>query len=367
MDGNHYMMWLTRIFENSRHKISLLLQYYKNPEDIWKASRESLRRVAGIGDISADIICRYRDERVLVGWIQEMEDLKINYYSMYHEAYPKPLKNIYDPPFGLYVKGNLSKGNQHKIAIVGARRCSEYGRTCGFKLAKELGRRGICIVSGMASGIDSSAHRGALMSGSPTIAVLGCGLDICYPKENKNLMQGIIEHGCLLSEYPPGAPPLAHHFPQRNRIISGLSKGVIVVEAGKRSGSLITADFALEQGKEVFAVPGNITSPVSEGTNSLIADGASPISSLEKPEDILYALGIEFTNDEPDNREAVCNIPLAREEKTVYDCINCEPITIYGLMQRLKLPVSDLQYLLSMLELKGYIEKLPGERYRKAL
>lgn len=219
--------------------------------------------------------------------------MKIEEISIESESYPKLLKNIYDAPLKLYTLGNIEILNQIGIAIVGSRKATEYGKKVAIKMSKELSEHGINIISGLALGIDTYAHKGNILADSSgkTIAVLGSGLDEIYPKQNIGLARNIVQSGgCIISEYPVGTKPEKKNFPQRNRIISGLSSGVLVVEASKKSGALITADFALEQGKDVFAVPGNITSLMSEGCNMLIRDGAKIIRSsgdiLEEIKDI---------------------------------------------------------------------------------
>ncbi len=204
-------------------------------------------------------------------------------------GFPKLLKAIKQPPVQLYYRGCLALCDTSCLAIVGSRKATPYGRWAAYHIAKRAAENGVTIVSGMASGIDSCSHMGALDAGGNTIAVLGCGPDICYPRTNSGLMDRIIRLGLILSEYPPGRGPVSGQFPARNRIISGLSYGVVVVEAGLDSGSLITAGFALDQGREVFAVPGNINSIYSRGTNKLIQDGAMPLTSVD---DILDLLGV---------------------------------------------------------------------------
>ena len=211
--------------------------------------------------------------------------MKIEEISINSNEYPKVLKNIYDPPLKLYILGNKDILKQKGIAIVGSRNATEYGKKVAFKFARELSEKGINIISGLAVGIDTYAHIGALQEKSmgKTIAVLGSGLDEIYPKQNIELAKQIIKYeGCIISEYPLGTRPQRINFPQRNRIISGLSKGVLIVEAGEKSGSLITADFAIEQGKEVFAIPGNIMNQNSIGTNNLIKQGAKLVTSYKE-------------------------------------------------------------------------------------
>jgi DNA processing protein len=225
-------------------------------------------------------------------------------------------------------------------------------------LAAPLAERGIVIVSGMARGVDSMAHKGALESGGKTIAVLGCGVDICYPNEAFALRKRIIDNGCVLSEYPPGTQPAKFYFPARNRIISGLSHAVVVAEAGRRSGTLITVDMAQDQGREVLAVPGNISSKLSEGTNRLIRDGAFPVVDYT---DVLFALGLSAEAEPaPDTRTGIV---LAPDEKRVYDSVNLAPVSFDSLLAQTGLTAGALHLLCIALEIKKLIKKLPGARY----
>ena len=207
---------------------------------------------------------------------------KIKTITVGDEAYPENLMHIYGKPQTLYVLGNEKLLDAQSIAIIGCRKASSYGLKSAYKFGYELAKKGICVVSGFARGIDSYAHKGALAAKGATIAVLGCGLDVVYPPENVDLYKQIVmNNGAIITEYPLGSRPEKHHFPARNRIISGLSDGVLVVEAKERSGTLITVEYALEQGKNVYAIPGNITSPNSYGTNELIKEGAIPITKIE--------------------------------------------------------------------------------------
>lgn len=242
------------------------------------------------------------------------------------EEYPKYLRDVYDAPYGLYVRGNLPRAIDKSVAIVGARRCSAYGKKMAEDLATCLGEAGYTIVSGMARGVDSYAHLGCLRTTSPTIAVLGCGVDVCYPPENQRLYQEIMRHGAILSEYEPGSQPIAQQFPARNRIISGIAHYVIVVEAKHKSGSLITADFALEQGRDVYAVPGRTTDAMSRGCNQLIAQGAGIITS---PEDFLAQIEeSNFTELSVGRSSSPEELLLAKEEHLVYSSFDFYPKSI---------------------------------------
>ncbi|RMF83499.1 MAG: DNA-protecting protein DprA, partial [Nitrospinota bacterium] len=251
-----------------------LLTHFGSPREVLHASKQELLRVKGIGEKMAEEITSFPLEAALKRELANIERYGVQILTLSDPDYPPLLKTIYDPPPVLYVQGNLCLQDQYAIALVGSRTPTSYGRLVAERLAQDLARRQITVVSGLARGIDGCAHRGALKGGGRTIAVAGCGLDIVYPPEHRRLKEQIIKQGACLSEFPLGTQPERMNFPLRNRIISGLSLGTVVVEAGERSGSLITAEWALEQGREVFAVPGNITSAASRGTHKLIKAGA---------------------------------------------------------------------------------------------
>ncbi len=276
-----YWIWLSRIEKINSKTIEKLLHTYKTPKEIWKqTSKELLDNGIEINQVRDIVNPKYRQN--LKSYVKYMKNHKIEIITRQDKDYPEKLKQIYDPPQILYLQGNREILNQNSIAIVGSRMCSPYGKKMTEKLAYELAQKNIVIISGLASGIDSHAHKGTLQAGGKTIGVLGCGLDRTYPAENQNLAKEILlNKGAIISEYVIGTKPMAINFPRRNRIISGLSNGVLVVEAKQKSGSFITVDFALEQGKEVYAVPGNINSTTSEGTNELIKQGAKIVTKVQ--------------------------------------------------------------------------------------
>jgi len=243
------------------------------------------------------------------GIIDKIDDIKT--VKIDESNYPKLLKYIDNPPNTLYYKGNIELASELSIAIVGARKATAYGKWVAFELAKKLTDYDITVVSGMANGIDAYAHRGSINNKGKTIAVLGCGVDICYPASNKELMDKISENGLIISEYEPGTLPMPYRFPMRNRIISGLCFGTVIVEAGLNSGSLITAECAAEQGRNIYAIPGNINSIYSFGANKLIKDGATPLIVLD---DIIDELGIQKNNKDNQHKEK-----LGKDEEIVYD------------------------------------------------
>lgn len=357
-----YMMWLSRVEGLGRRRIELLLDYFKSPREVWLAPKDTLCLVQGLGGEYAEKICAAKDSQLLERQINELEKKEIEYISNLNPNYPYLLNQIYDPPFGLYIKGTLPDDEFDKVSIVGARRCSQYGQDCAFKIARDIAKRNIVVVSGMARGIDSFSHKGALAAGGLTIAVLGCGADICFPAENKALMNQIVENGCIISEYPPQTPSKPWHFPQRNRIIAGLSKITVVIEAGEKSGSLITVEQALSEGREVFAVPGQITNPLSEGTNHLVKSGAAILTNAN---DIFEELGVNYIQNRPKQNIKAPEPQLSSEANKIYSCINFEPISLTEIMKLVKEPIQNIQYQLTMLEIKGYIKKLPVDRYQR--
>jgi len=296
------------------------------------------------------------------------------------ENYPSLLKHIADPPPQLYCRGKALDIMPPMVGIVGARRCTEYGESVAYKLGKELASLGFTVVSGMAGGADSFAHQGALDAGGTTVAVLGCGVDICYPRHNRQLMDDIIKQGCIVSEYPPGTGALAHHFPQRNRIISGLCMGIVVVEAAARSGSLITARCALSQGRRLMAVPGSVFNEHSIGANALIRDGAALVTSgqdiqaalaepLDTPAQAASSVNKTMIDRKPMAAAQPKPSPAARPapsnplEARLYEHISYEARTADELSYRSDMHIKDVLGALSMLEIHGFIRRTQGQRF----
>ena len=334
-----------------------LLESFGSPEGIFSAAAKELAKIPGIREKTISFIttqARHLDISSQLRWIKEN---KIKLLTPADAGYPPNLINIYDPPFLLYVKGELKEEDEKAVAIVGTRRCTIYGKITARRLARDIARQGITIVSGMARGIDTAAHQGALEVSGRTVAVLGCGLDIVYPRENRKLMEEISRSGAVISEFPPGTRPEARNFPRRNRIISGLSLGVVVVEAPSHSGALITADFALEQGREVFAVPGNISGPYSKGTNRLIKEGAKLI---EKDSDVLEELNLFFSGE---NEPQKSLLDLSEEEKEVFQQLSQELRHIDELIKECSFPPGKVGEILMKLQIKGLVRELPGKMF----
>lgn len=303
-----------------------------------------------------------RDERLIDDILRRMEKGHIRAVTTDSDRYPSPLREIYDAPPVLYYKGEAPLNYDRRIGIVGSRRATYDGRRAAREIAELLAENGVSIVSGMALGIDTEAHRGALNGHTHTVAVLGCGADVVYPLDNRRLYDEILdEGGLIISEHPMGTQPLRSHFPLRNRIISGLSQGVLLVEGGKTSGAMITVDYALEQGKDVFAVPGGIYSPMAAAPNQLIVDGATPVLSGDS---ILQYYGwAEYSAA----RNTRAEIHLDGDEKRIVSELIYEPLSFDELIMRTMLPAEELNTLLTMLELRQLVIRLPGGLIRANL
>ena len=340
-----------------------LVRHFRSPGKVLSASVKKLMEVPGIGKEVALSIVRARESIDVEKDLEYMDEVGITLVNFQDSLYPVNLRTISNPPFLLYVRGELKKEDENAVAIVGTRRATTYGRLTARRLARDLGRRGVTIVSGMARGIDTAAHQGALEVGARTIAVLGCGIDVVYPPENRKLMEEIVKNGAVVSEFPLGTLPEAPNFPQRNRIISGLSKGVLVVEAPLRSGALITVDFALEQGREVFAVPGQINSPTSQGVNRLIKEGAKLVESVE---DVMEELGFSLCEDRAAMKRAEeKERSLSLEEKKIFSLLKDVPVHIDFIISGSGMSASKVAAVLVDLQLKGLIRELPGKLFVK--
>ena len=345
--------------------IKRLLDRFQTPEAVFRAPMKELLEIEGLGEKVAREIQRGPLEKVVEKELVLLKEAGGKMITLRDEDYPMRLKDIYDPPALLYVRGELRREDELAIAIVGSRKTSPYGRWFTEKIGQDLARHGVTVVSGMARGIDSVAHMGALQGGGRTIAVLGCGVDVIYPSENRNLFHQIIEHGAVLSEFPMGSPPEGGHFPRRNRIISGLSIGVVIVQASAESGSLITAGYALEQGREVFAVPGNVGAEGSRGTNQLIKEGAKMVESTE---DILEEILPQWKREKEMLPKAETPLPdLSEEEMLLYRLLGESPLHIDAIIRESQLDPGRVSSLLLNLELKGLISQWPGKCFSKKM
>lgn len=292
---------------------------------------------------------------------QKLEHKGVWFVTMQDSNYPERLRNIPTPPYALYVKGQLPRENVRSVAIVGARECSPYGETMAREFAKTLAGAGVQIISGMARGVDSAGQSGALEAGGVSFGVLGCGVDICYPREKIGLYMELQERGGVISEFALGTNPLPQYFPARNRIISGLSDTILVIEAKEKSGSLITADMALEQGKDVYALPGPVNSRLSMGCNRLIRQGAG---ILLTPEELLAELGICHQKEKENGGQI--KLLLETTEDLVYSCLDLQPRNLDYLFNVTKIPVAELVDVLMRLQLRGIVKEISKNYYVRA-
>lgn len=337
-----------------------LFGYFGDLKRAWTGS-EGDYLAAGLEEKLAREIVLRKKTFDLDAEFQKLVDLGVEVLTVKDAGYPARLKEIYNPPFILYKKGDFSPRDDFALGIVGSRKLSAYGRQVALTLARDLTLSGLTIVSGLAQGIDSLAHRQALEAGGRTLAVIGSGIDerSIFPSLNRRLAEEIVKNGVLMSEYPPGTFALKHHFPARNRIISGLSLGVLVIEAAEKSGALITARHALEQNREVFAVPGPITSKTSAGPNQLIKLGAKPVSQVQ---DILEELNLQSIQQTLEAREI---LPDNEEERKILEVLEGEPVHVDKIIELTTLDTAKINSVLSIMELKGKIRNLGGMNYIK--
>ncbi len=357
-----YEYWMAKIRKLSDQKKILLKKYMKSGEKVYYIEETELQKIEFLNEKEKNTIRQAHKERNVKEQYEILMKKDIRLILWGTKEYPEKLMEIPDPPYALYVKGNLPAEHVPAMAIVGARRCTPYGEKYALEFGKALAEYGVQIISGLARGVDGIGQRGALMGKGKTFAILGCGVDICYPKEHIGLYTDILEQGGgIISEQPPGTPPLPQHFPKRNRIISGLSDNVLVIEARERSGSLITADMALEQGKDVYALPGPVNSSFSQGCNSLIWQGAGVLLS---PEILLEELQIKgpglYKNSDKNQKM------LESPENIVYSCVGLYPKSVSQLMEETKLQPEKILNLLVSLELQGYIREISKNYYIKA-
>ena len=335
-----------------------LISAFGSAEDVWKASDESVRKAHLLSPKAEDSFLSYRAHTSPQETEELLYRLEIRCCTWEDENYPPLLAETSNPPAVLFYKGQPPVWEK-TIAVVGMRKATPYGLETANRISSNLAKAGVTIVSGGARGIDSASHKGALAGQNPTVVVLACGLDKVYPPENKNLFQEVISTGgALISEYPPGTPPLGRQFPARNRIIAGMSRGILVVEAAERSGALITSDFALEEGRDVFSVPGNIWLPSSKGTNRLVRNGAICCTTAK---DILSEYN--WLSEEA-GTEKVSYEELTLEEEVVYRfCCIGDEVTAEEILVQSGMPVTKISTLLLQLQLKGYIKEIDPGRF----
>ncbi|MEF8815536.1 MAG: DNA-processing protein DprA [Salinibacter sp.] len=352
-------------------RLRALLAAFEAPSAIFRASRSTLTQVDGVGDQTAEAILTFDDRAAVRREMDRADDLGASLISPWDERFPNRLREIYDPPAFLWMRGTLPEGARPMVTVVGTRRCTDYGRAQAHHFGAELARRGFTVVSGLAYGIDAAAHKGALDAGGRTIAVLGSGVGRIYPQKHTALAERIIESGAVLSEYGLDADPDAPHFPERNRIVSGLALGTLVVESYAEGGALITARLALEQNREVFALPGPITKDSSRGANRLIQKGHAKL--VLEIGDLLEELP-EVTVEEPaevdadavaTGREADLH-DLSGEAERLYEALSDTPVHIDALCDETGLDPSTALPTLLELEFKGLVRQLAGKQFRRS-
>ena len=357
----NYSYWLSNIPGIGIRSRNRMLRTAGSAEELYRMPEKQLLLLPGITEkqVKAVLESRKRDYETPFCRLAEQG---IAFLSREEPEFPEKLKQIPDAPYSHYVKGALPEPAGKAVAVVGARRCSAYGSTVAQKLGKRLAECHAAVISGMAQGIDGESHWGALKGGGRTYAVLGCGVDVCYPGCQGKLYDNILNGGGIISEYPPGTKPLPQLFPARNRIISGLSDVVVVVEAKSRSGSLITADYALEQGKDIYAVPGRLYDPLSAGCNALIRQGAGMISDVED-----FLTELELCMDFGGKQKNLRKLSLAKDESLVYSCLSLQPKGIEELLEETGLGLPQTAGILAGMVQKGFITETVKNYYIKRI
>lgn len=356
MEEKRYWIGFTLVKGIGAVRFQRLLDRFGDARTAWEAPPAALAE-AGMGLKMIERVVAVREKVDLALIWDQIQAKGIRVLTWLDETYPHRLKEIEQPPPVLYLRGEISPEDSWSVAIVGTRRVTPYGRQVTEEIATFLAANGITVVSGLARGVDAIAHHAALRAGGRTLAVLGSGVDRVYPPENRSLAEQITGHGAVLSDYVPGTPPDSSNFPPRNRIISGLSIAVIVIEAGETSGALITAEFAAEQGREIFAVPGNILAPQSKGTNKLIQRGAHPLLSAS---DIMQVLNLTRVGQHKAARKA---LPADEVEAKVLATMGEEPLHVDEIRNQVGLPVEKVSAALVMMELKGMVRQVGNMQY----
>lgn len=360
MDSLKYRYWLRCIPGLGNKKYKKLVEYCGSAKEVYHLTRGQLKEIFGIEEKDIEMIFMSKKNWNLEKEAEKLEKKGISMITMEEDTFPEQLRYLPDCPYALFYKGRMPEENEKMAAIVGARMCSSYGKAVALDLGEKLASCGVSVISGMAMGIDSFGHWGAIKGEGSTYAVLGCGVDVCYPRGGRELYERIVSTGGIISEYLPGTQPFPGQFPARNRIISGLAETLVVVEAKKKSGSLITADLALEQGKDVYAVPGRLDDTLSLGCNELIKQGAGIITSTEE---FLVELGFILEKNVNKN-EKIKNL-LEKEELMVYSCFDLHTKNMEELVQMTGIPPADIANLLVSLQSKGILEEHFKNHYRK--
>lgn len=344
-------------------KIRALITHFKTPDNVFRASARELMSVVGIDKkLASNILHHNKGEKFADEQLKRLNRVDGRIITIWDKEYPDLLRKIYDPPSFLFILGKFKECDSRSIAIVGTRHPTPYGRTVAENLTHDLSSHALTIVSGLARGIDTIAHSTALKYETRTIAIIGSGLDVPYPPENKKLLERIAEVGAVVSEFPMGAKPDAPNFPRRNRIISGLSLGTVIIESAEDGGAMITASLALDQNREMFAVPGNITEKRSSGPNKLIRDGHAKL--ITNAQDIFLELSQQLHlayKEEPKP-----SMEFTSPEQSIFDLLSSEPLHIDFIAEQMEMSTSDLLVILLSLEFKGAIRQLPGKYFIRA-
>ncbi len=358
-DKKRFWVGFNRVYGIGPARLDKLLTVFGDIEDAWNASASNLER-AGLGSSLVNELIETRNSLDLDEEMGRLQEAGFEVITWQDSGYPERLREINAPPPVLYCWGEFTGRDRWAAALVGTRQVTPYGRTVTEDLAAALAANGVTVVSGMARGIDGIAHRTCLDAGGRTLAVLGSGLDQIYPPEHTHLAESISQSGAVITDYPLGTKPEGRNFPPRNRIISGLCLAVVIVEAGEGSGALITADFAAEQGRELFAVPGSIYSPMSRGTNQLIQSGARPLNSVN---DLLEGLNLELITRQ---EQADLELPEDETERRVYRTLSRDPMHVDEILIQCGLEASEVTAALAMLEIKGRVQQVGGMQYVRA-
>lgn len=348
------LIWLNALGIGNSN-IEKIIEYFYDLRDLWESSSKEVNSIKGLRNEVKEKIIINRNYKNIEKLFEDIEKQNLNIITIYDENYPLGLKYIPDNPKVLYTKGNEIEDDKLSIAIVGSRKATSYGKWACEKFTRELVEMDVTIVSGLATGIDTIAHKTALDFGGKTIGIIGNGIDIVYPKKNLSLYKEMEEKGTIISEFPLGTPPLAFNFPLRNRIISGISRGIIVIEAQEKSGSLITAHHGLEQGKDVFALPGNINSIFSEGTNKLIKDGAKPLLDIEDILEEIYELKEKIKSNKIDNLDYS---NYSETEIKIIKSLEEGPTHSDKIAYKIGIDISTVNSILTILELKGVVQEV---------
>jgi DNA processing protein len=356
MDDKKYWVGFNLIKGIGAVRVQALINHFEDLESAWKAAPADLA-AAGLGEKLIERIVQARAQIDLdIVWTRIVAQ-RIKILTWEDDVYPQRLKEIEQPPPVLYLRGEYLPDDLYAVAIVGSRRVTPYGRQITEELSSYLASNGITVISGLARGVDAIAHQAALKSGGRTIGVLGSGVDKIYPPEHRQLADQMINHGAIVSDYAPGTPPEASNFPPRNRIVSGLSMAVVVVEAGETSGALITAEFAAEQGRDVFAVPGSILAPQSKGTNKLIQQGALPLLSIN---DLMQSLNLTRLGEHKAARKIIAS---DETEARLMDVLSAQPLHVDEIRNLTELPIEKVSATLALMELKGMVRQVGGMNY----